>query len=170
MLGGEIHVESEEGKGSTFRFTILVNLEPAEKTSVDKPELGKVAGSQIKPLKILIAEDDEGSAYVISMAVKMFGKEVIRVRTGVEAVEACRNNADIDLVMMDIKMPEMDGDEAARQIRQFNTDVVIIAQTAYAMTVDRKMVIEAGCNDYITKPIKKDNLIVMVQNHFKKQE
>ena len=170
MLGGEIRVESEEGKGSTFRFTIFVGLEPAEKTSVDKTEVEKVAGSQIKPLKILIAEDDEGSAIVITMAVKMFGKEVIRVRTGVEAVEACRNNSDIDLVMMDIKMPEMDGDEAARQIRQFNTDVVIIAQTAYAMTVDRKMVIDAGCNDYITKPIKKDNLVVMVQNHFKKQE
>jgi PAS domain S-box-containing protein len=170
MLGGGIFVESEEGKGSTFRFTIPVNLEAAENASLEKPDMEKVAGNQIKPLKILIAEDDEGSAYVITMAVKMFGKEVIRVRTGVEAVEACRNNADIDLVMMDIKMPEMDGDEAARQIRQFNTDVIIIAQTAYAMTVDRKMVIDSGCNDYITKPIKKDNLIVMVQNHFRKQE
>ena len=170
MLGGRIWVNSEEGMGSVFGFTLPMKDRPDEQIVHRNADTANVSGSQIKSLKILIAEDDEGSAYLITMAVKMFGKEVIRVKTGVEAVEACRNNADIDLVMMDIKMPDMDGDEAARQIRQFNKDVVIIAQTAYAMTVDRQMAIDAGCNDYITKPIKKDNLVVMVHNYFKKQE
>ena len=116
--------------------------------------------NQIKDLKILIAEDDETSEMLITMAVKIFSKEVLKVRTGVEAVEACRNNPDIDLVLMDIKMPEMDGYEATRQIRQFNKDVVIIAQTAFALTGDREKAIEAGCNDYISKPIKKKKRVL----------
>jgi len=170
MLGGEIKLESEEEVGSTFSFIIPVKDAPDFIPASDTDAVAESADDQIKSLKILIAEDDESSAYLITMAVKMFGKEVIRVRTGVEAVEACRNNSDIDLVMMDIKMPDMDGDEATREIRKFNTDVVIIAQTAYSMTFDRKMVIDAGCNDYITKPIKKDNLVVLINNYFKKQD
>ena len=101
-------------------------------------------------LKLLIAEDDEVSEMLISIGVRKYCKSILNVRTGVEAVEACRNNPDIDLVLMDILMPEMNGFEASRQIRQFNTDVVIIAQTAYALTGDREKAIEAGCNDYIS--------------------
>jgi len=78
----------------------------------------------------------------------------------------CRNNPDIDLVLMDIQMPDMDGDEATRQIRQFNKDVVIIAQTAYALIGDREKAIAAGCNDYISKPIKKDELLEVMQRYF----
>jgi len=74
------------------------------------------------------------------------------------------------LVLMDIKMPIMDGYEATRQIRLFNKDVVIIAQTAFALTGDREKAIAAGCNDYISKPIKKNELMVLVQKYFKKQE
>ncbi len=170
MLGGTISVDSREGQGSAFHFTICGNTESEQPSEPGKTDKEDADDTHVKSLKILIAEDDEGSAYHITMAVKRFGKEVIRVKTGLEAVEACRNNADIDLIMMDIKMPEMDGDEATRQIRKFNTDVVIIAQTAYAMLVDRKMVMDAGCNDYITKPIKKDNLVVLVNNYFKKQQ
>jgi CheY-like chemotaxis protein len=98
--------------------------------------------------------------------IKMFGKEILKARTGLEAVEACRNNLDIDLVLMDIHMPEMSGYEATKENRQFNKEVVIIAQTAYGLTGDREKAIEAGCNDYITKPIKKDELLAIIQKHF----
>jgi CheY-like chemotaxis protein len=69
---------------------------------------------------------------------------------------------------MDIQMPEMCGHDASRQIRQFNTDVVIIAQTAFSLTGDREKAIQAGCNDYISKPIKKDELGDMIQKYFQK--
>jgi CheY-like chemotaxis protein len=117
-------------------------------------------------LLILIAEDDEISEMLIRSAIKVFSKEILAARTGIEAVEICRNNPEIDLVLMDIKMPDMDGYEATRKIREFNQEVVIISQTAYAIEGAREKVIEAGCNDYISKPIKKDDLVRLIQKHF----
>jgi len=93
---------------------------------------------------------------LISITVKEFSKLVIKANTGNEAVEICKKNLDIDLILMDIQMPVMNGYEATRQIRQFNKYVVIIAQTAFGLSGDREKAIEAGCNDYISKPINKD--------------
>jgi CheY-like chemotaxis protein len=117
-------------------------------------------------LKILIVEDDESSNQLISIFVKNFWREIINVKTGMEAVKACSSNPDIDLVLMDIQLPEISGYEATRQIRQFNKKVIIIAQTAYALTGDREKAIEAGCNDYISKPIKKDRLLELIEKYF----
>ena len=122
--------------------------------------------SQLKPIKILIAEDDEASEKYLTRIVRIFGREIITVRTGREAVEACRNNPDIDLVLMDIKMPEMDGYEATRLIRKFNTTVIIIAQTAFALSGDHEKALEAGCNDSIAKPIQKDKLAMLIKKIF----
>lgn len=86
--------------------------------------------------------------------------------TGVEAVEACHSNPDIDLILMDIQMPEMNGHEATRQIRQFNKDIVIIAQTAYVFSGDREKAIEAGCNDYISKPYNQSLMLALIKKYF----
>jgi CheY-like chemotaxis protein len=105
----------------------------------------------------------------ISIAIKPYTKEIIQVKTGIETVEICRNNPDIDLVLMDIQMPIMNGYDATRQIRQFNKDVIIIAQTAFGLSGDREKAIEAGCNDYISKPIKKDELIALIDKQINKK-
>jgi CheY-like chemotaxis protein len=164
MLGGKIWLESEEGKGSEFRFTIPYSTEAEAKDITNTVPVGEPEG-QVKNIKILIAEDDEPSAMLITLTVKAFNPEVFTVRTGIEAIEVCRNNPDIDLILMDIKMPEMDGYEATKQIREFNKDVIIIAQTAFGMNDDREKALEAGCNDYISKPINRISLLELIKKH-----
>jgi CheY-like chemotaxis protein len=80
------------------------------------------------------------------------------------------NNGEIDLIMMDLKMPEMTGFEATRQIRKFSKKVIIIAQSAYALSGDKEKAIAIGCNDYITKPVTQSSLSVMMQKYFAKEQ
>ena len=158
MLGGEISVDSIENKGSTFTFTIPYmkkgeNEVFNNKTTIDHNR------SKINHLNLLIVEDDVVSSYYLETILKDDFRRITIVENGMEAVDYCKKNPEVDLVLMDIKMPVMNGYDATKEIRKFNKDVLIIAQTAYAMHGDKEKSIEAGCNEYIVKPINKVMLV-----------
>ncbi|MEI7522905.1 MAG: PAS domain S-box protein [Mariniphaga sp.] len=165
MLKGKLWLESEEGIGSSFYFNIPNSTISVLKEMIIAPQ-HVLQDDSTKKLKILIAEDDEASALFLSVLVKPFSKEILKVNSGHEAVETCRINPDLDLILMDIRMPVMNGYEATRQIRKFNSNVVIIAQTAFALSGDNEKSLDAGCNDYISKPIHKDKLQMLILNFF----
>lgn len=115
--------------------------------------------------KVLIVEDDETNLIYLQLVLKDLNIELLKAVNGQDAVETFEQNQDIELILMDIRLPGMDGYEATSMIRKMNKDVVIIAQTAYAFSSDKDKAIESGCNDYVSKPIRREELLKKISHY-----
>lgn len=177
--GGEEIVEKQ-----TFRILFFnsdnnpeKDSNPAALTQLTEP---KVSGNKVEVLEkpaaieeilgkltVLVADDDEVARIYLEELLKSKCRKVLFAKNGKEAVEILQDDPSVDLILMDIKMPVMDGYTATIKIKGMNKNVVIIAQTAYALASDREKALAAGCNDYLAKPLIKKDLFAVIEKFFK---
>ncbi len=166
-LNGTINLKSGEGKGSVFEITLPCNNDCQRERNMNvrvKDDMIKKESHQYGTA--LIADDEEYAVEYLTYLLEQKGFRVLVAENGEEAVKAMKNNEDIQLILMDIKMPFLNGYEATEQIRLFNKNVKIIAQTAFALSGDKEKALIAGCDAYISKPVKRNDLMEIIDELF----
>ncbi|NJM16525.1 MAG: response regulator [Bacteroidales bacterium] len=158
-------MESELGKGSTFKFKIPYSPDKTASNGDGTNNMAPKVDWDNK--KILIAEDEDINYFYLHEMMKKTGASLLRAKNGLEAVQMAAN-VTVDLILMDIKMPEMNGLEATRAIKQKTPWIPIVAVTAYAMGNDRQLCLDAGCDDYLAKPLRKTELFAIIDKFLKK--
>lgn len=166
MLGGNIRLSSRPGSGTSFCFTI-----PYTPIAAEEPipaEQNRNARSDYGTFNVLAADDDTISLKLLEKILVPLGGKVITAVSGAQAVELCRKHHDLKIIFMDVRMSGTDGLTATSEIRKFNRDVIIIAQTANALPGDRDAALKAGCDDYVAKPLNKDKITSVLDKFIRK--
>jgi PAS domain S-box-containing protein len=177
LQGGSITVTSEPGRGSTFTIWLPVtvdgagpSLEGEQEAAAERIETATHVVSTILPCRVLIVEDTRGLQFMLQKMLTEFVSQTVTAANGVEAIQAVRDaeasGARFHAVLMDMQMPVMDGFEATRQVRSLGFAGPIIALTAAAMAGEREKCLEAGCTDYLTKPVDRDRLWRTLRRHY----
>ncbi len=166
LMKGELKLISEPNNGSRFYFTIPLTQKD-DIIDIPQKQSSPTKTKDTSKLNILIAEDDMPSFLYLNIIMQNFAENIIHAPNGKEAVRICKENPDLDLIMMDLKMPIMDGYTATKTIREFNKDIIILAQTAYAFDDDHEKIIQSGFSGHLTKPIQENEVKKLLLELFK---
>ena len=167
-MGGKIFVQSEKGVGSEFSFSI-----PYRPAGSMKPKPAPAPSEHLlKPIdwslrKCLLVDDNKDVLIYLNRILTDTGVAILTARSGFEAIELIKRNPDIDVVLLDMQMPEMNGIEATKEIRKIRKDIPIIAQTAFIFEDDKDIILEAGCDACLIKPIRREHLLTVMSSFVK---
>ena len=167
-MGGEIFVKSEKGVGSEFSFSL-----PYRPAGSTKTKIKTISNSQVitsinwSSRKCLLVDDNKDVLLYLNRILLDTGVTIITARSGYEAIEIVKSTPDIDVVLLDMQMPEMNGIEATKEIRKIRNNLPIIAQTAFIFEDDKDIILEAGCDACLIKPIRKEHLLTVMSSFVK---
>jgi PAS domain S-box-containing protein len=156
-MGGNISVASQYGQGATFRL-VLPGLLKAEKPEKAEP----VSENALKDKTILVVEDEQSNYLYLEAVLRKKGCKVLHALNGAQAVKMGLNGHKVDLILMDLSMPVMDGFTATQKIREKNKEVPIIAHSAFVLNNEKAFALQSGCNDFLAKPVKQEDLIAVM--------